>query len=108
MRQDAGKELMKQLAAGLAVLWAGAAWAGIPELEAGVYLSSSGNPLTVSYYAAPSVIDWNNDGRKDLLVGEFSYGNVRLFLNQGTDAQPVFGAGQLVRVGSQPITTSYG
>ncbi len=106
MRQDAGKELMKQLAVGLAVLWTSAAWAGIPELEPGVYVSSNGKPLTVNYFTAPSMIDWNNDGRKDLLVGQFTSGNVWLFLNQGTDAQPVFGAGQLVRAGYAPLTTT--
>ena len=93
---------------GLACLWAGAVCAAIPELEEGVYIQSGSGPLTVKYYTAPSVIDWNNDGKKDLLVGQFDYGYVWLFLNQGTDAQPAFGTGQQVRVGSQPIKTSYG
>jgi hypothetical protein len=97
-----------KLTIGLACLWTGAVCAAIPELEEGVYIQSGNGPLTVNYFTAPSVIDWNNDGKKDLLVGQFTSGYVWLFLNQGTDAQPAFGAGQKVLVGSQPITTSYG
>ncbi len=97
-----------KLTIGLACFWAGAACAAIPELEDGVYLQSGSGPLTVKYYTAPSVIDWNSDGRKDLLVGQFTGGYVWLFLNQGTDAQPALGAGQQLRVGSQVITTTYG
>jgi hypothetical protein len=99
---------MRKLTMVLGCLWAGAAGAGVPELEPGVYLQGTSGPLTVNYFTAPSVIDWNNDGKKDLLVGQFDYGYVWLFLNQGTDAQPAFGARQQVRVGSSPITTSYG
>ncbi len=98
--------MMRRIA--LAFLWVGAAYAAVPELEEGVYVQSGNGPLTVKYFTAPSVIDWNNDGRKDLLVGQFTYGNVWLFLNQGLDAQPVFGAGQQVKVGTTPITTTYG
>ena len=97
-----------KLTIGFACVWAGAVCAAIPELDEGVYIQSGGGPLAVSSYSAPSVIDWNNDGKKDLLVGQFDKGYVWLFLNQGTDAQPAFGAGTNVYVGSTPITTSYG
>ena len=42
--------------------------------------------------SAPRVVDWNNDGRKDLLVGEWCGNGVGLFvyLNAGTDKSPVF------------------
>ena len=37
-------------------------------------------------------MDWNNDGKKDLLLGKWqsTAGQVRLYLNVGTDAAPVF------------------
>lgn len=89
-------------------LWAAAAGAAVPELEDLGYIQSGGGPLTIAPYTAPSVIDWNNDGRKDLLIGQFDYGYVWLFLNQGADGQPSFVSGQQLRVGTQPITTSYG
>jgi hypothetical protein len=34
------------------------------------------------------VVDWNNDGKKDLLIGSDSINAV--YLNQGTDAAPSF------------------
>jgi hypothetical protein len=39
--------------------------------------------------AAPELVDWNNDGLMDLLVGEAD-GRIALFLNQGTRGHPVF------------------
>ena len=45
--------------------------------------------------AVPCFVDWNNDGRKDLLVGG-SNGNVYLFLNQRLDASPSYGASPAV------------
>ncbi len=93
---------------GLSVLWAGVAWGGIPELEQGVYIQAGTKPLTVKPYTAPSVIDWNNDGKKDLLVGQFDEGNIWLYLNRGTDSEPVFTSGVKVLSQGQPITTSYG
>lgn len=97
-----------KLIAAAACLWAGVVSAAIPELEGGVYLQSGSGPLTVNYYTTPSVIDWNSDGRKDLLVGQFTSGYCWLFLNQGTDAKPVFGAGQKILSAGQAITTTYG
>ncbi|MFH1097540.1 MAG: VCBS repeat-containing protein [Candidatus Desantisbacteria bacterium] len=52
-------------------------------------LLSDGININVRRYAVPFVCDWNNDGRKDLLVGSGD-GVVYLYLNQGTDAAPVF------------------
>lgn len=49
--------------------------------------------LPVGYrttFAIPCVTDWNRDGRKDLLVGYQSGGMIDLYLNSGSDAQPVF------------------
>lgn len=41
---------------------------------------------------APFVVDWNNDGRKDLVVGQ-SDGMVKLFANVGLEEAPVFDEG---------------
>ena len=42
-------------------------------------------------YAAPFVGDFDMDGRRDLLVGQFREGKMRIFLNRGTNAAPTFG-----------------
>ena len=43
-----------------------------------------------SGFAIPCVTDWNGDGKKDLLVGYQPDGQIALYLNLGTDAQPCF------------------
>ena len=48
-------------------------------------------------------MDWNNDGKKDLIAGDSS-GNVTLFLNVGTEKEPKLAAGKLVEAGGKPIT----
>ncbi len=46
--------------------------------------------LDVRSKASPCVVDWNGDGRFDLLVGSWS-GELFLFFNEGSGGQPVFG-----------------
>jgi len=53
--------------------------------------------------AIPAVADWNNDGRKDLLVGAAD-GTVSLFLNQGSESAPAFGAPSYLLVNAAPIS----
>jgi hypothetical protein len=48
--------------------------------------------LPVMPGAVPFVADWNNDGRKDLIVG-LADGSVKLFINDGLEVAPAFGAG---------------
>ena len=39
--------------------------------------------------AAPELVDWNNDGLTDLLIGQTD-GRIALFINQGTKGNPLF------------------
>lgn len=39
--------------------------------------------------ATPTVVDWNNDAKKDLVIGAYD-GKIHLFLNEGTDTDPNF------------------
>ncbi len=48
--------------------------------------------------AVPSVVDWNDDYRKDLLVGGAD-GTLTLFLNVGTEKSPEFADGTPLMVG---------
>ena len=61
----------------------------MPELGSGSNIEAGGVPINVGGRAAPAVDDWNGDGKKDLLVGNFD-GNIKIFLNEGTDTAPVF------------------
>ncbi|MFO7676561.1 MAG: FG-GAP-like repeat-containing protein [bacterium] len=56
----------------------------------------------VGYNSQPAVFDWDNDGRKDVIIGNESY-EVRLYLNQATDTWPLFQDYELVTAGGQAI-----
>lgn len=64
-----------------------------PRFDTGAFVqvgpTGSEVPIDVGDRATPIVADWNNDGRKDLVVGALD-GKVRLYLNEGTDAAPRF------------------
>jgi hypothetical protein len=45
--------------------------------------------IDVGNRATPSVVDWNSDGRRDLVSGAYD-GRIHIFINEGTDAEPDF------------------
>ena len=57
-------------------------------------VQAGGSAISVTGYSVPSYVDWNKDGRKDLVVGEgpdfFGMGKVRVYLNSGTASNPEF------------------
>jgi hypothetical protein len=56
-----------------------------------VLLLDGKEPIDVAVgHATPYVVDWDGDGKKDLLVGQFGDGKLRIYLNRGTDARPKF------------------
>ena len=97
------KRILRGAAVGAACLLSSFAGAQAPELQAGILLGP-----TASYEAAPEVADWNGDGKKDLLIGEFYYGDIKVFLNSGTDASPSFGGYSHVRASGTDIRLNYG
>ena len=75
----------------------------------GQYICAGDVPITGNNaYSAAEVADWNADGMKDLLVGVFYNGNIWLYLNQGTDDDPVFTEGTLLEADGVPISVGYG
>ena len=49
-------------------------------------------------HSGPCLHDVDGDGRRDLLVGDFS-GLFRLYRNVGTDREPKFAAGEVLKAG---------
>ena len=92
----------------ITLLFSGILLADAPDLEPGVEIQDGFNPLEVDYCSVPCVVDWNNDGAKDLLVGQFMYGHILIFLNHGTDLNPLFNGSSLVESNGSPLTGSYG
>lgn len=57
------------------------------------FVPADGNEIVVPGYSVPSFVDWNNDGLKDLIVGEgggTTPGKVRIYLNVGIESDPCF------------------
>jgi hypothetical protein len=73
-----------------------------PYFEDFFYVRSEGSDLTCPSSGCmgcfPRVVYWDADKRKDLLVGQAD-GTVKIFLNIGTDEEPVFDAGRIINVG---------
>ena len=88
----------------LAVWIATAAWVRAqdsPVLESAVDIG-----IDVGSYSAPTMADWDNDGRKHLIVGQRdNSGKIRLYMNQGTDQAPVFGSSTFIKSRGSDITT---
>lgn len=63
---------------------------GSGEFAPGVMVKAAGKDLDVGGKASPYAVDWNGDGKKDLVMGNGS-GEVFLYLNEGTNEQPAFG-----------------
>ena len=61
-----------------------------------------GTPITTGSDCTPCLVDWNGDARKDLLLGAGS-GSLMLYLNEGSDAQPLFSSSRPLMAGSEPI-----
>ncbi len=79
-----------------------------PIWETEYRLVSNGSIIDVGYYAAPCVVDWDLDGLKDLILGQFSYGYIYFYKNVGTNNAPVFNTAVLLYADGSPITMAYG
>lgn len=64
---------------------------GLPVLQPGVPISG----ITSHPNAAPCIYDWNDDNKKDLIIGDAN-GNIWAYLNSGTNESPMFNGGSKV------------
>lgn len=84
------------------------ALATIPRFQESVLVEDAGVTIDVGYYAAPQMFDWNGDGSKDLVLGQFGAGNIRFYPNVGDDSAPVFRGFEFMRAGGVNITLPSG
>lgn len=90
------------------LLFAALLWAQEPTIQPGFKVKDGASLLKVYYDAIPTLADWNNDGAKDMLVGQYTSGHIYLYLNLGTDLNPLFNGGVQVKSNGSPINVSYG
>ena len=80
-----------------------------PTFNASIRIKAGNSAMKVdASTSVPCVVDWNGDGKKDLLVGCFYDGNVYLYLNSGTNNSPVFTAGAKLKADGSEISVVYG
>lgn len=74
--------------------------AGAVEFEKPVRLTGGNEVIKVESpgYAAPCLADLDGDGKKDLLVGQFNKGKIKVFAGEGDGK---FGAGEWLKVGGK-------
>ena len=63
--------------------------------------------LTVGLIANPFMTDWNGDGLQDLLVGQLIESKVRIYLNTGTNREPVFDSFTYLLADGEEVTAPY-
>ena len=86
------------------------ALAQTPVFDAPVAIEANGTPINVGAggNASPFVVDWNGDGKQDLLLGQFDGGKVRFYENIGENFAPVFGDSVYLQADGSDISLSSG
>jgi hypothetical protein len=80
-----------------------------PMFDDYVLVYANGNPIQVSGgHADPCMKDWDGDGVQDLLVGQYSGGNIRFYRNVGTNSAPEFTTFEYLYADGSIISMPYG
>jgi WD40 repeat protein len=93
---DGDKDLLVGSKEGTIALFTNTGTDEKPELTGSQLLKAGDEVISVGTNAAPFVVDYNNDGEQDLLVGT-GEGYLLLFANLGSNAQPAYGAPLVLR-----------
>ncbi|MCP5525479.1 MAG: VCBS repeat-containing protein [Verrucomicrobiales bacterium] len=80
--------------------WSTTSFVELAEVQAG------GKPLNFPTAAVPRAVDWDADGRIDVLVG--AGGGVTLLRNIGAPQQAVFASGEIIEAGGHPLRAGPG
>lgn len=100
---------MNKALAALAITLLAASDALAQELSKPVRLEADGKPIDTEVgHAAPALYDFDGDGKRDLLVGQFGDGKLKIFRNIGDNKAPKFAAEQWLKAGDNVVTTPTG
>ncbi|HRF59955.1 MAG TPA: VCBS repeat-containing protein [Fimbriimonadaceae bacterium] len=79
------------------------------ELHEPFLAQANGKPISAPIgHLAPILYDFDNDGLKDLALGTFSPGVIRIYRNVGSKTEPKFGEFQTVQAGGKEIQVESG
>ena len=82
--------------------------AQVPVFEPGESIYDGALVINVGLYSSPFAFDWNGDGKKDLIIGQFDQGNVRYYENVAEHDDPLFNGFSFLQANSATITLPYG
>jgi hypothetical protein len=91
---------MKRLVLSALLLGGSTAWCAGAEFQPPVRLTAGDAAVRVERpgYAAPCLADLDGDGKKELLVGQFKDGKIRVFKHLGAEK---FAPGEWLRAGGE-------
>ena len=80
-----------------------------PDYQSPFRVSSNGAPIELGLgHANPLVTDWNGDGLKDLIVGQYTGGKLRYYQNDDSNDSPAFGDFVYMQADGSDISLSSG
>jgi hypothetical protein len=104
---DGDRDLIVGLADGRVQIWTNIETNDSPVFAIPKYVQvgpiGSKADIDVGDRASISFVDWNSDGKSDLIVAG-SDGRVHVFINSGTSTHPAFVDDLILNVGSNPLT----
>lgn len=68
----------------------------------------AGSASIAARNGCPTVFDWDGDGKKDLLLGQFDAGNIRFYRNTGSASQPALAPHEFLKAGGSNISLPSG
>ncbi len=82
-------------------------WSQIPKFNDAESIKVNNSEITIKN-SSPAIADWDGDGLKDLLIGQFSSGKIHFFKNIGSKTEPLLEESSFLQAEGTNISLSSG